>query len=77
MHQRMTEMERLRIEELERHQAFRDSIGADGLGLVGPGGVLDETERRALLAAAMRPPVKRPLFALLGILYRAGHRIRR
>jgi alpha-1,3-rhamnosyl/mannosyltransferase len=59
--------------ELER---LLDSLGEDGLALVGPYGLLSREDRRALLALAAREPLRRPLFAGLRGGYRVVHRDR-
>jgi glycosyltransferase involved in cell wall biosynthesis len=54
-----------------RLQAYSDSFGADAVALVGPEGLLSRADQRALLALAVRPALRRPLFASA----RAGHRL--
>ena len=53
---------------------FRDSLGSDGLALVGEHGVLSREDQRALLALAARGPLRRGLFAGLRSGYRILHR---
>jgi glycosyltransferase involved in cell wall biosynthesis len=65
-------------------QAFRDisseytnlvhAMGADGMALVGPGGLLSDADRRTLLALATRPALGGPLFAAGRAGYRLAHR---
>jgi hypothetical protein len=45
--------------------------------LVGPDAYLPPDVQRALLSVATRKRLRRPLFALLRVLYRLGYRARR
>ena len=56
-----------------KHETFLEAVGADGLALVGPDGLLSDADRRALLALAARPGLSRPVFAVA----RAGYRLAR
>jgi len=58
----------------QEHGALLEDIGADGLALVGPHGLLSPADRRALLALAARPALGRPLFAAGRVGYRLAHR---
>jgi glycosyltransferase involved in cell wall biosynthesis len=60
LEQRLEQTEELRQEEWRQGLAFREQIGSDGLGLVGPGGVLDRRDQRALLALLSKRVVRRP-----------------
>lgn len=62
------------IEHQAEYEAFRSRTGEDGMALLGPGGYLPAEMLRPLLAVTSRPALRRPLFALLRLLYRAGHR---
>ncbi len=77
LEQRLAENEQLRHEEWQRHLAFRDEIGSDGLGLVGPGGVLDRGDQRALLALLSRGALRRPAMRGAQLAYRLALRLRR
>jgi glycosyltransferase involved in cell wall biosynthesis len=57
----------------DEHRMLLEDLGADGLALVGPGGLLSAADRRALLALAARPALSRPVFAA----NRAGYRLAR
>jgi glycosyltransferase involved in cell wall biosynthesis len=64
----------LQSEVLDAEEGMRnlvESLGADGLALVGPEGLLSNDDRRALLSLAVRPKLSRPLFAAA----RAGYRL--
>lgn len=74
---RLAESERLRNEDWQRHLAFREAIGEDGLGLVGPGGVLDAADQRALLALLSRPALRRPATAAARLAHKLALRLRR
>jgi hypothetical protein len=45
------------------HERLLEAIGADGIALVGPDGILSHEDRRTLLALAARPALSGPLFA--------------
>ena len=77
LEQRLTDNELLRIEEWERFAAFREQIGDDGLGLVGPGGVLDAADQRALLALLSRRALHRPALGAARAAYRLAVRLSR
>jgi Glycosyl transferases group 1 len=77
LQERLEQTERLRVLEWQRHLAFREQIGSDGLGLVGPGGVLDAEDQRALLALMSRRPLRRPLLRAARSAYAAAMRVRR
>jgi hypothetical protein len=53
------------------------SLGVDADRLVGEDAYLPRDVQQALLAAATRKRLRRPLFALLRALYATGHRARR
>ena len=74
---RLLEAEHERALEWQRYEAFREQIGSDGLGLVGPGGVLDAADQRALLALLARRPVKRPLLRAARAAYGLASKLRR
>lgn len=76
LEERLGENERLRHEEWQRHRAFREQVGSDGLGLVGPGGVLDPADQRALLALMSRPALRRPAMGAARLAYRLAARLR-
>lgn len=69
----------LALERLRRaHNDLLDlhhGIGDAGMGLVGPEGVLDEPDRRAVLAVIRRPALGRPLMALIRLGYRIVRRL--
>ena len=75
--QRLLETEHARALEWQRHLAFRDEIGSDGLGLVGPGGVLDAADQRALLALLSRPALRRPALSAARAAYRLAGKLTR
>ncbi|HEX3875250.1 MAG TPA: glycosyltransferase [Solirubrobacteraceae bacterium] len=77
LEERLEETERLRQEEWRRDLAFREEIGSDGLGLVGPGGVIDRGDQRAVLALLSRRVVRRPLTAFARAAYRLARPGRR
>jgi glycosyltransferase involved in cell wall biosynthesis len=56
------------------HQRFLEAVGADGLALMGPEGLLSTEDRRALLALATRPTLSRPVLAIGRAGYRLVHR---
>jgi glycosyltransferase involved in cell wall biosynthesis len=56
------------------HRQLLEDIGEDGMGLVGPHGLLSHADRRALLALAVRPALRRPLLALTRAGYGLAHR---
>jgi glycosyltransferase involved in cell wall biosynthesis len=56
------------------HRRLLEDIGADGLALVGPDGLLSPADRRALLALAARPALRRPVLAVGRAGYRLAHR---
>ncbi|MFL5844102.1 MAG: glycosyltransferase [Solirubrobacteraceae bacterium] len=62
------------IEHQRRYEEFRARTGDDAMALLGPDGFLPPEMLRPLLAVSSRPALRRPLFALLRLLYRAGHR---
>jgi glycosyltransferase involved in cell wall biosynthesis len=76
LEQKLHENELLRIEEWERFAAFKEQIGSDGLGLVGPGGALAADDQRALLALLSRPVVRRPALSATRAAYRLAQRLR-
>ena len=77
LEQKLHDNELLRQEEWERFAAFREQIGSDGLGLVGPGGALDADDQRALLALLSRDAVRRPALRATRAAYRLAMRLRR
>ena len=77
LEQRLADNELLRIEEWERFAAFKAQIGSDGLGLVGPGGVLDAADQRALLALLSRRALYRPALGAARAAYRLAVRLSR
>jgi hypothetical protein len=62
----------LQEERLARWAGLEESLGV----VVGPGAALHSDEQRAVLAAAARPALRRPLFWLLRLAYRLGRRRR-
>jgi glycosyltransferase involved in cell wall biosynthesis len=72
LEQRLEQTEELRQEEWRRGLAFREQIGSDGLGLVGPGGVLERRDQRALLALLSKRPIRRPAMWLARAAYRVA-----
>jgi glycosyltransferase involved in cell wall biosynthesis len=72
LEQRLEQTEELRQEEWRRGLAFREQIGSDGLGLVGPGGVLARRDQRALLALLSKRVVRRPAMWLARAAYRVA-----
>jgi glycosyltransferase involved in cell wall biosynthesis len=62
----------IREGELARWIGLEENMGA----LVGPDAYLPQDVQRALLAVATRKRLRRPLFALLRLLYRIGYRAR-
>lgn len=77
LEQRLEETEAARQQEWQRHDAFRAEIGSDGLALVGPGGVLDAADQRALLALMSRPALRRPAMRAARFAYGLAARLRR
>jgi len=77
LERRLAETERLRHEEWQRHLAFCEHIGADGLGLVGPDGVLEPADQRAMLALLSRQALRRPTLRATRAAYRLAMRLRR
>lgn len=77
LEQRLADNERLRLDEWERFAAFKEQIGSDGLGLVGPGGVLNAADQRALLALLSRRAVHRPAMGAARAAYRLAVRLSR
>jgi glycosyltransferase involved in cell wall biosynthesis len=77
LQERLEQNEQLRALEWQRQLAFREQIGSDGLGLVGPGGVLDAEDQRALLALMSRRPLRRPLLRAARSAYALAMRLRR
>lgn len=73
----LREIEHLRAVEWQNHLGFREHIGSDALGLVGPGGVLAPADQRALLALMSRPGLRRPVLAAARAAYAAAMRLRR
>jgi glycosyltransferase involved in cell wall biosynthesis len=69
-------LDRAVSDKTEAMERLLDSIGEDGLALVGPYGLLSRDDRRALLAIASRGPLRRGLFAGLRGGYRVMHRER-
>jgi glycosyltransferase involved in cell wall biosynthesis len=76
LEERLEETERLRQEEWRRDLAFREEVGSDGLGLVGPGGVLDRSDQRALLALLSTRALRLPAMKLVRVVYRSVMRVR-
>jgi glycosyltransferase involved in cell wall biosynthesis len=72
LEQRLEQTEELRQEEWRRGLAFREQIGSDGLGLVGPGGVLERRDQRAVLALLSKRVVRRPVLWLARAVYRVA-----
>lgn len=62
------------VDHQREYEAFRARAGEDGMALLGPGGFLPAEMLRPLLAVASRPTLRRPFFALLRLIYKAGHR---
>lgn len=62
------------VEHQRRYEEFRARTGEDGMALLGPDGFLPPAMVRPLLGVLSRPALRRPLFAVLRALYRAGHR---
>ena len=56
------------------YNTLRETVGEDGISLVGPGGALPGDVQRALLAVSARGALRNPLFAVLRAAYRLGHR---
>ncbi len=77
LEQRLGETEELRQEEWRRAKAFRAEVGEDGLSLVGPGGVLDRADQRALVALLSRRGVRRPVMKAVRAAYGLAVRLRR
>lgn len=77
LEQQLERSEMLRLQEWQRFQRFQDEIGSDGLGLVGPGGLLAAPEQRALLALMSQRAVRRPLLGAARAAYALGRRLRR
>jgi len=77
LEQQLLEVEKLRQQEWERFRRFQDEIGSDGLGLVGPGGVLAAEDQRALLGLMSRHAVRRPLLGATRAAYAVARRLRR
>jgi alpha-1,3-rhamnosyl/mannosyltransferase len=57
-----------------RIEAITEAFGEDALALVGPNGLLSPADQRALLALAIRPALRRPLFASARATYRLARR---
>lgn len=76
LERRLLEVQHEREVEFQRFAAFRQEVGSDGLGLVGPGGVLSAQDQRALLAVASRDVVKRPLLGAVRAAYALARRLR-
>jgi glycosyltransferase involved in cell wall biosynthesis len=77
LERRLAETEFERQQEWQRHLAFREQIGSDGLGLVGPGGVLEPADQRALLALLSRAGVRRPAMRAARAAYGLAGKLRR
>jgi glycosyltransferase involved in cell wall biosynthesis len=77
LERRLRENEFARQQEWQRHLAFREEIGSDGLGLVGPGGVLETADQRALLALLGRPALRRPAMGAARAAYRLAIKLQR
>jgi len=75
--ERLEASERARALDWQRHLAFREEVGSDGLGLVGPGGVLAPADQRALLALLSRPALRRPATALARAAYALASKLQR
>ncbi len=75
--ERLESSERERAADWQRHLAFREEIGSDGLGLVGPGGVLAPADQRALLALLSRSALRRPATALARAAYALAGKLQR
>jgi glycosyltransferase involved in cell wall biosynthesis len=60
-----------------RHGQMKDGISDDGMRLVGPDGALPREVERPLLALAMRPQIRTPVFGAIKLGYRASYRLRR
>ncbi len=56
------------------HLDLLENIGEDGMALVGPHGLLSAEDKRTLLSVAVRPALRRPLFAAGRVGYRLAHR---
>jgi len=56
------------------YREFRLGLGEDALSLVGPGGSLPREVQRPLLAVSSHARLRGPLFRVLRLLYRFGHR---
>lgn len=58
-----------------KYEELVESIGEDGLSLVGPHGVLPPDLRRPLLAVAVRPWLRWPILGALRLPYRIAYRL--
>jgi glycosyltransferase involved in cell wall biosynthesis len=76
LEQRLRANEQLRHEEWQRYEAFREQIGSDALGLVGPDGVLSADDQRALLALLSRERLRRPVTRATRAAYRLAMKLR-
>jgi glycosyltransferase involved in cell wall biosynthesis len=74
--QQIEESQQIRRAEAARFEAYTAAIGPDGLSLVGPDGLLDPRDQRALLAIASRRGPRKLLFSALRGVYRLAHRAR-
>lgn len=77
LEERLEDTERLRLEEWRRDVAFREQIGSDGLGPVGPGGVLDRRDQRALLGLMSKRSLRAPVMKTVRGAYRLAIRVSR
>jgi glycosyltransferase involved in cell wall biosynthesis len=69
---RLDANEEARRQEWQEFQRFRAEVGSDGLALVGPGGILDRREQRALLALGSQPALGGALLGAVRLLHRVA-----
>lgn len=70
LEQQIEELERVRLAEWRRFEQVREELGPEAMGLVGPDGVLDQRDQRALLAVLNKPPLRKPLLAAARTLHK-------
>lgn len=73
----LLQIEKRRLQEWQRFRRFQEEIGSDGLGLVGPGGILAADDQRALLALMSQRALRHPVLTATRAAYAIGRRLRR